>query len=129
MPTDTPLTPRAFDLGDILSVTTGILMSPRRIDGIYDILNFLTGDSLFTHQLPRACRQCRPEVLRQHPQLADVTLEAMGADDVGPTLARLKSQYGETLPLTPLVAYEGMDPIEELMSMTDKPIIAVKIDD
>ena len=30
------------------------------MDGIYDILNFLTGDNLYTHQLPRAMRECEP---------------------------------------------------------------------
>ena len=49
---------RDFHIGDILSVTTGRLVSPRRMDGVYDILNFMTGDNLFTHQLPRAAREC-----------------------------------------------------------------------
>lgn len=44
---------RNFHLGDILSVTTGCLLSPRRMEGVYDILNFMTADNLFTHQLGR----------------------------------------------------------------------------
>jgi len=29
----------------------------------------MTGDSLFTHQLPRAAEQSKPYLLEQHPQL------------------------------------------------------------
>ena len=39
------------------------------MDGSYEILNFLTGDSLYTHQLPRAVRQCEPWLRAQFPTL------------------------------------------------------------
>ena len=48
-------TVREFPLGVVLSITTGKLLCP--IGDVYDILNFLTGDNLFTHQLPRAMRE------------------------------------------------------------------------
>jgi hypothetical protein len=38
-------TTRAFHLGDILSVTTGCLVSPRGIAGVCDILNWMTGET------------------------------------------------------------------------------------
>ena len=60
---------RKFHLGDVLSITTGLLLSPRHMDGIYDILNFMTGDNLFTPQLPRAKDECKPYLLEQFPQL------------------------------------------------------------
>jgi len=43
-----------FHISDILSITDGRLVSTRHMDGIYEILNFMTGDNLFTHQLPRS---------------------------------------------------------------------------
>jgi hypothetical protein len=58
-----------FHISDVLSVTTGRLVSTRHIDGVYDILNFLTGDNLFTHQLPRANKECEPWLRTQFPQL------------------------------------------------------------
>lgn len=61
---------RDFDLGDVLSITTGHLVSRRHMDGVYDILNFMTGDNLFTHQLPRAADECKPWLLRWFPELA-----------------------------------------------------------
>ena len=53
----------------MLSITTGRLVSTRHIGGVYDILNFMTGDNLFTHQLPRASDECKPYLLEQFPQL------------------------------------------------------------
>src|SRR3990167_2376272 len=60
---------KQFHLGDVLSITTGRLVSPRHIDGVYDILNFMTGDNLFTHTLPRASDECKPYLVAQFPQL------------------------------------------------------------
>lgn len=58
---------RAFHLGDILSITSGYLLSPRHMDGVYDILNFLTGDELLIHQLPRAAEAAGPFLLGRYP--------------------------------------------------------------
>lgn len=60
-----------FHISDILSVTTGRLVSYRHIDGVYAILNFMTGDSLFTHQLPRASRECESSLRAQFPNLME----------------------------------------------------------
>ena len=72
---------KTFHLGDILSVTTSRLVSPRHIDGVYDILNWMTGDNLFTHQLPRASRECEGPLLAQHPDLASRGFECQTAMD------------------------------------------------
>jgi len=99
---------RDFDLGDILSITTGALVSPRHIDGVYDILDYMTGDQLFTHQLPRAATTCQGPLLAQHPQLADVQLcEFTGSNEdrkrqVDAWLQAQKVIYGEALPVSPL---------------------------
>lgn len=61
---------REFHVGDVLSITTGRLVSLRHMDGVYDILDFMTGDNLFTHQLPRAGDECKSYLLEQFPQLA-----------------------------------------------------------
>ena len=59
-------------LADLLSVTTGTLLSHDLIAGVYRVLNFLTGDNLMTHQLPAACDAMRPVLLEQLPWLAAV---------------------------------------------------------
>src|SRR3989344_9369823 len=60
---------KELHLGDVLSITTKHLVSPRHMSGVSDILNFMTRDKLFDFQLPRACDECRPYLLEQFPQL------------------------------------------------------------
>lgn len=128
---------REFDLGDILSITTGALVSTRHIDGVYDILGYMTGESLFTHQLPRASRECEPALLAQHPQLRQVVAPEWDFDGKDPKtvvyawLDEQKAIYGETLPVRPLNPedHTSIDPIAELkMIRPDMPIIAVTPD-
>lgn len=117
-----------FHIGDLLSVTTGYLVSPTGIGGVYEILNYMTDDNLFTHALPRAAEACRGPLLAQHPQLATADCTGIDTYNHAARLAALVAQFGETLPVAPLVAggYESRDPLTELMEMTDKPIIVVE---
>lgn len=64
------MTTKTFDISDVLSITDGRLVSRRMMDGVYDILNHLSGQSLMTHELPAACRIYRPRLLAKFPQLA-----------------------------------------------------------
>lgn len=120
---------REFHLGDVLSVTTGILVSPSgKLDGPWDLVNHMTGDSLFTHQLPRAFDECAPELLRQHPDLAAVTVPEMEPEQVDSWLAEQVAAFGEYRSVQPLAAedHTRIDPIAELRMMRpDMPIIAV----
>jgi hypothetical protein len=123
---------RAFHLGDILSITTGRLVSPRHIDGVYDILNFMTGDNLFTHQLPRASRECEGPLLAQHPDLRNVAVpeDFGGKDGVDRWLAGQVAMYGETREVTPLGSsdHTRIDPFTEMRAVNpDAKIIAVEI--
>lgn len=71
---------KVFHISDVLTITTGRLVSTRKMDGVYEILNFMTGESLYTHQLPRAMRECAPSLRAQYPLLADVELPENPAD-------------------------------------------------
>ena len=120
-----------FDLGDILSISHGRLVSRRHMEGVYDILNWMTNDSLFTHQLPRACRECKPWLLRQHPQLAEVNADDFDNDKWEVWLTEMEREYGTTLPVAriPRDDHTYREPIEELREMIgpDKPIIPVVV--
>jgi hypothetical protein len=124
---------RTFHIGDILTVTTGRLVSPRHVDGIYDICNFMTGDNLFTHQLPRACGECAPSLLAQHPQLADVEVpDDFGGSEqqVSEWLETQVAWLGRELPVAPLAAGEHtrIDPITEMRKMAPHAeIITVEV--
>ena len=106
-----------FHIGDVLSITTGKMVSPTGMDGIYKILNFMTGEDLYTHQLPRAMRVCAPHLLQQHPQLAEVqTIDTeISESDFKLWLIEQIAMYGKELAVEPLPkdAYQPMHPVEE----------------
>lgn len=85
---------KRFHISDVLSATTGRLLSTRKMDGIYEILNHLTGDSLYTHQLPRAFRECKPFLLAQFPMLDSPEMQFA----VGELLLMLESEPGASEP-------------------------------
>lgn len=107
-----------FHLGDILSVTTGRLVSPRHMGGIYDILNWMTGESLFTHQLLRVMKEAQPALLAALPQIANIAVpEFAKPDDVPAWLSEQVAIYGEMFPVPKLTEdqHESIDPFSELV--------------
>ena len=106
---------KKFHLGDVLSITTSWLVSPRGMDGVYDILDFMVGESLFTHQLPRASDICKPALLEQYPQLNNINTSKVNRKNYKRWLARQVAKYGRELSVKPLAKdkYEVKDPITE----------------
>jgi hypothetical protein len=73
-----------FLLGDVLTITSEIALcglDDEKTAGqfdlgrLYQILNFLTRDNLFSHQLSRATKACQPWILRQYPALSSPELQ------------------------------------------------------
>lgn len=106
---------KEFHLGDILSIITDKLVSPGGMEGIYDILNYMTGDDIFTHQIPRAMRECKPYLLNQYPQLRDVNIQD-NKENWKEWLDKQIELYGEMLPVKPIPkdAHQAIDPIAEI---------------
>jgi hypothetical protein len=108
-----------FHIGDILSVTTGRLVSPNHIGGVYEILNWMTGDNLYTHQLPRVGNEARPVLLAAHPQLADAQAEAdaVTPDNWQHFMTKMVERYGLMLPVPKMSAdqHESIDAMSELV--------------
>lgn len=127
------MTARSFHLGDILTVTTGILVAPRGVDALYDLLNYMTGDNLFTHQLPRAAEECAPALRTQFPDLAAVQPPTFdSAAQVESWLAEQVARYGSERVVEPLPAdgHAHIDPLAELLMMAPgKPVLVVQADE
>jgi hypothetical protein len=124
------MTTKTFTLGDVLSITTSRLLSPRHVDGLYDILNYMTGDNLFTHQLPRAANECKPHLLEQFPQLKDVDVSGVNSQNWESWLAEQIAKYGDEFAVAPLPkhAHEFIDPLSELAEhVHPNKIIPIKI--
>ena len=114
---------KKFHTGTVLSIAGDTLLSPEGMGGIYKILNYMTGDNLFTHQLPRAARVCRPFIKKQLPQLADYDDSSVTKDNHAEWLAEQIEVYGEFLEVSPLEpgVWESQNPIVELIGMVDDP--------
>lgn len=128
---------KLFHISDVLSITTGRLVSYRHMEGVYAILGWMTGESLFTHQLPRAMRECLPEILRQFPVLAEVRLPAdpasLGNIDVRHDWidsVRKNLSLGSHLAIAPLPEREPQydTPIADAVEMMGDPTKVLVID-
>lgn len=111
---------KQFDLGAILNITTGILFTS--MDDVYEVLNYLTGDSIFTHQIPRVMDVAKPYVLSLHPELEGVGVDVAinSFEDAKAFVDEQKKIYGNKLSLTSMSKTDGYshaDPIEEAIEI------------
>ena len=109
---------RNFALGAVLSVAGDRLMCD--IGQVYEILNFMTGDNLFTHQLPRACRECRPSLAVQFPWIALYMgmQESITPANYKKVLAECESRWGKEVAVEELSAagdHDFKEPLQELV--------------
>lgn len=119
-------------LGAILTITTDMFVCPSGMDGIYALLNDMTGDNLMTHQLPRVAEACRPVLLAKYPQLADIVVPDEFADEahVRRWLAEQTDRHGTWFEVVPLAAEDHtvIDPIDEIRMMRpDLPVVAIQL--
>lgn len=120
--------PRTFPLADVLSVTTPFLLSDRDADGLTDLLNWMTGDTLELWQLPRAADEAQPVLIAQHPFLADLQpAKGMRKPELRSWLRDAVTQYGADLPVLPLAAWAHQDPVEEFTDRMDLARLTVAI--
>lgn len=118
------------DLGTVLSVTTGILLT-RNFGDVHRLMDHLTGDTLFTHQLSRAFKPCKVALLAQFPRLADVTPPANVGEILDAWLETESVLHGNSFDVVPMApdAWERRPPLEELQSMMrpDQEMVAVVV--
>ena len=119
-----------FHIGTVLSITHDRFLSPDGVGALYGILNWMTGDDLFTHQLPRAARECKPFLLAQYPQLSSVIVPQMSTvEELDNFLATLYNEHGITKSVAPIPtgSHARISPLTELkMLRPDVPVILVE---
>ena len=111
-------TTKTFTLADILTHTTGRLLTP--IGDVYLFLEWVTGEQgVMTHQLTRLSREVTPFLEKTFPDLAaidiaDVPISSQA--DVDALMARLAVDHGthRDVPRMPAVDHIHIDPISEL---------------
>lgn len=103
---------KVIPLGDVLSVTTGVLVSRDHISGVYNVCDWMSGVNHMIYELPRAADVAKPAILKQHPELANIEkphfeFPEHASEDgrmqiVFGWLEEQENKYGETVMLTPL---------------------------
>lgn len=60
-----------FHLGDVLSVLHGLVVSPRQMEGVVQMLRFMTGTPIaFKYEMEPALAVCQPVLQEQFPSLS-----------------------------------------------------------
>jgi len=107
----------------VISAFTGRMLTSD-IGEIYEVLNYLLDDNLFTHQLPRAGRFVKPFILEQHPQLEEWEGydEHINTENWKEYVEKAHDLFGETLELEPVPngVWNYKDPIQEAEEMVGK---------
>lgn len=133
---------KTFPVAVVLAVTTGRVLCS--IEQIYDVVNWITGDNIYTHQIPRAMRFGKPILEKAYPELAkadspsslsklatllecadhrnnpDARMEAcrMWVDWLRePCECNLKAEYAVE---SQADAWLSIDPVDEMQSMLSK---------
>ena len=114
---------REFDLESVLTVTTFKMLT--KIDNLYDLLNYLTGEDLYIHQLPRAGEVAIKYILELYPSLVNVdaqNVKITNEEEAKAFVKQYNDLYGEKLTLSPMPKerYESISPIVELDKMMRK---------
>lgn len=107
---------KEFATSSVLSCVTGRLLGD--IGGVYEVLGWMSGESLFTHQLPRVNKEAKPVILAMHPHLQQAVDEAeqVTPDNFRQWLQTWEDRYGPTIAVPKLSAdqHERIDPLSEL---------------
>ncbi|MFE0353553.1 hypothetical protein ACFW2I_08675 [Streptomyces nigra] len=114
---------RNFPLADILSVTTGLLLTRRteeRGKALDEIFEFMTGEKLDWWQAPRAADACTEAFVAQHPFLADLKPPKVTKTPIGKAalvfwLLGAEMKHGTTLEVEPLTDWVHQDSSRELV--------------
>lgn len=127
---------RRFPISDVLTIVTGYILKVGGMTAVYELLNFMTRDTIFTHEIPRAARECRPHLYRQHPflsspafvaevdrlngQLDDPNLTSTARRQIcSAWVARQRRRYGARLLVRPIPRKDHAlrHPLDDLIKM------------
>lgn len=121
---------RTFPTSDVLSVTTGVLLS-QSIGAVYEVCGYILDDTLMTHQLPNASRACTPHLVALHPWLADLEPPRGDIDALLLWLGEVEHEHGATLQVVPAVDPQWVrgNAIQDLVDLLrpGTPVIPVVI--
>jgi hypothetical protein len=116
---------REFPIGAVLSVVGGKLLC--EMGEIYEIMGFLLGQPVWTHQLVTYHDICKAEIVAQHPQLKDYEDSACNRENFREFLETQTVKYGDILPIQPIAKVPQLDPVKDLLDMVPaEKVIVIK---
>jgi hypothetical protein len=95
------------------------------IGGVYEILNHMTGQSLFTHQLPEASRKCAPVLMQAFPQLAGIDLGEVTPQNYEQKLDEQIAVHGDSFDCPTLLTWKYSDPVQSAIDLMGKDRVIV----
>lgn len=110
-----------FYIGDLLSVVTGKALSKKPFEDLAKFLKYMTGDSIWSHQIGTISKQCKPYVLAQFPQLEEVDISNLTKSNYDEWMQDQIKKYGEYFKVKPIPKNEHQphDPIEDIIKMRE----------
>ena len=124
MDTDTASITKTFTTGQIVSAGTGHLCCT--MGEVYEILSHLTGESIHTHQIPRALQSCQEYMRTCFPWLLTLDLESLNRETYTAWRAAAEEKHGATHELAPMpVGWVHKHPLQELMDMAGPTKVVV----
>lgn len=130
----------AFPTLGILTVTTGIMLTPD-IGDVYQICGHVLNDpGVMTHQLPAASTAATISIFEQHPELTEVDVHSFDQSDPNfqvqfqQTCDSLEQMFGKTMDLEPATdpqwnAGRALQDLQEMLAGSGKPIVVVNVGD
>jgi hypothetical protein len=114
----TERTTKNFPIDAVMSTVTGILVCEDGIGCVYEVLNWMTGESVMTHQIPRISREARPVFLKLYPEMQAAIDEAeqVNGENWREWLVTWTNRYGASIavPVMNIAEHERIDPMSEL---------------
>lgn len=109
---------KAFPIDAVMSTVTGILVCEDGIGCVYEVLNWMTGECVYTHQIPRISREAQHVLLGLHPEMQAAIDEAcqVNGENWRQWLATWTERYGAEIavPVMNIAEHERIDPMSEL---------------
>lgn len=107
---------RDFPTPVIISAATGKLVCP--FDQLHELLQYASGEPIWTHQLGRVSKEFSASILWQHPTLSKAFDEAKNVtpENYKDFSRKWLADYGDALPVAVMSHddHERIDPMSEL---------------
>ena len=111
--------PKAFPTEAVISAASGFLLCD--FDKVHEISEYMAGEPVWTHQLPRVGQEIGVAIRVRHPELAPTLDECsqITPENYQQMRDRFIERHGPTIEISPLSAdqHESREPISELAEM------------